>query len=189
MSLIVPTFPISLLQPDDMELLELHRDAAEDWLFLGEVMATALPHLAHEGLVPVGSASATSVVKSLTDGHCLALELRLRENGAAGAGDDSFSLIFRAGIYLGLEDHRYWSHNLMMWACWPDEGEQHWPPGDIHNGALRLAGQLQLRQTLVGRARLAQASADLREQLTKFGSTLEGLCGEFCYRMSESIAP
>lgn len=185
----IPIFPTTLLQPDDIALLALHQTTPEGWLFLGEVMAAALPHLANEGLVPAGSSSATSVVKSLTDGCCVALELQLREHGAAPDDKAGFSMVFRVGIYLGLEDHRYWTHTLLMWACRPDEAEESWPPSDIDHGALRLAGQLQPRQTLVGRERLVRANTELREEMTRYGSTLESLCSEFCYRMSESISP
>lgn len=185
----IPIFPTSMLQPDDMELLELHQGAPEVWLFLGEVMAAALPHLAQEGLVPAGCSSATSIIKSLTDGSCVALELRLREHGAAPDDKEGFSMVFRAGIYLGLEDHRYWSHTVLMWACRPDEADESWPPTHVDHGALRLAGQLQPRQVLVGRERLVRANAELRDEMTRYGSTLDGLSREFCSRMSESITP
>jgi hypothetical protein len=185
----VPIFPISLLQDDDLELLALHQTIPEGWLFLGDVMAAALPHLAEAGLVPAGSASATSVIKSLTDGCCVALELRLREQSAAPDDKNAFSMVFRVGIYLGLEDHRYWSHMLLMWACRPDEAEESWPPTEVHHGALRLAGKLQPRQFLAGRECLVGANTELREEMTRYGSTLEGLSSEFCYRMTESITP
>lgn len=185
----IPIFPISLLQSDDMELLVLHQTTPEGWLFLGEVMAAALPYLAQEGLVPAGSSSATSVVKSLTDGCCVALELRLREQGAAPDDPEAFSMVFRAGIYLGLEDHLYWTHTVLMWVCRSDEADESWPPNHTDHGALRLAGRLQPRHTLVGRERLVRANAELREEMTRYGSTLDGLSREFCSRMSQSITP
>jgi hypothetical protein len=182
----IPIFPISLLQEDDVELLDLLEATPDAWLFLGEVMAAALPFLATEGLVPAKGASATSVVSPLLDGRCVALELPLCEQGG---GHEGVSLVFRAGIYLGLEDNIYWTHTLMMWACRPDEMELAWPPDGLDDSALRLAGKLQLRRTLAGRERLAIANLELREEVTRFGSTLESLCDEFCYRMSNSIRP
>ena len=92
--MIIPIFPISLLQPDDIELLDLLESTPDAWLFLGDVMAAALPHLAAEGLVPANGGSATSRVKPLLDGRCVALELLLKEQGDAGDTQDGVSLVF-----------------------------------------------------------------------------------------------
>lgn len=188
-----PAAPLpSTLEPGDQELLVLHRTLPEAWLFLGEVMAAAVPHLAELGLQPAGDGLAVSVMQSLHLGHCLALELRLREHAAGRDSSDEFSLVFRAGIYLAHEEGSpYWYHTLMLWACPPVEADDSWPDTltNVNYGALRLAGELEPRDRLVGKAALVRATAALKEKMTQFGSTLEGLCSEFCYRMDEAIAP